>query len=277
MDVPIYECIGCMMKRNYLKYYQNYSLFSSWKFIKDILFAGSKIKRLSLLNRHRDYMSLQSNPALLDLHYKIHEKLLLAASEWQSHDYGEGYFYQGLDQINITGLRNTKARVDAMGLRAVLKDMSVLEIGCNSGFLAISLAETIESLVGFDLNPYLLDVAQIVQRYLQYTNLEFVTASFDEFETNQLFDAVLSFANHTTYDGNSNLLIKSYFEKCKKLIKPNGLLLFESHPPQLEGPGLKKVCQIIDEEFTIVEQRILNDGTFLDRNRTFIMATNNKY
>lgn len=262
------------MKKNYLKYYHNYSIFSSWRFMWDMLFTNSKIKRLSQLNRYRDYVSLHSNAALLDLHYKIHEKLLSAIAEWHSHDYGEGYFYQGLDQINITGLRNTRARIEAMDLHNVLKNMSVLEIGCNSGFISTSLSDTVENLLGFDLNPYLVDIARMVRDHLGYSNIEFLISSFDEFKTRQMFDAVLSFANHTTYDGNSDIPIKDYFIKCKRLLRPGGIMLFESHPPQLEGAGLKNVIQIINTEFTILEQRVLNYGTFLDRGRTFIIAVN---
>ena len=54
------------------------------------------------------------------------------SNRWASYDDGEGYFYQSLDLIGVTGFRDTKASVDAMGLKEFLKDKEILKIGYNT-------------------------------------------------------------------------------------------------------------------------------------------------
>ncbi|MDP6124510.1 MAG: hypothetical protein QGH20_01995, partial [Candidatus Latescibacteria bacterium] len=54
--------------------------------------------------------------------------------------------------LGITGLRDTKGRVDSMELADHVKAKRVLEIGCNSGFLSLSVAAAKTD--GFDLNPF---------------------------------------------------------------------------------------------------------------------------
>ena len=97
-------------------------------------------------------------------------------------------------------------------------------------------------------------------------------SSFEDLETDARFGVVLSFANHKTYDGNTRISTEGYFDKCHALLEPGGLLLFESHPPELEGDGLEAVCEIIAERFHVMDRRILREGTFLDRDRTFLAA-----
>ena len=43
-------------------------------------------------------------------HRALHEQLVLQSREWDTYDYGEGYWYQSSDELGITGLRDTTAR-----------------------------------------------------------------------------------------------------------------------------------------------------------------------
>ena len=83
---------------------------------------------------------------------------------------------------------------------------------------------------------------------------------------------ILSFANHSTYDGNTEFTIKSYLEKISNFLEPGGLLLFESHAPNYEGEGLVEVCNLISEKFVIKSHKIIKTGSFLDRDRTFLVC-----
>lgn len=226
------------------------------------------------MNCHKDYVRLARTPELLPLHLSMNRHLVEAAESWDGYDYGEGYFYQGCDPVGVTGLRDTQARVRAMDLGERVKGLSVLEIGCNAGFLSVSIAPFASRVVGFDLNPHLVDIGRSVASHLGLDNVEMLVSSFEDFSTDETFDVVLSFANHSTYDQNTRQSVSDYFERCRGLLRAGGLLLFESHPPEHEGAGLLDVVTLIRARFELQEERVLDYGTFLDRNRTFIAARN---
>lgn len=260
------------MNERYLRYYDRYSWRAMPRFLFDALLSRSRLRRLSLLNRQRDYLQLAQRPDLLALHRQLNTRLLAATREWASYDYGEGYFYQGFRRIGLTGLRDTEARVEGMGLRRMLAGRRVLEIGSNSGFIALSIAESAIEVAGFDINPHMVHVARDVASHLGLTNTRFEVSEFEDFAATGPYDAVLSFANHTTYDGNTRQTVEQYFARCRDLLTPGGMLLFESHAPDYEGAGLAGVIDTIRGMFSIHEQRILDAGTFLDRGRTFVVA-----
>jgi len=260
------------MAASYLHWYDRYAWRALPRFLIDALLARRPLRRLSLLNHYRDYLDLAGHPDRLALHRKLNQHLHASAHAWDSYDYGEGYFYQSFPRIGISGLRDTAARVDAMGLRDRLAGLRVLEIGCNTGFVALSVADVAAEVVAFDINPHLVDIARTTAGYLGASNTRFDTCSFEDFTADAPFDAVLSFANHCTYDGNTRQNVEQYFTRCRDLLVPGGLLLFESHTPAYEGDGLPGVIETLGRWFTIREQRVLNVGTFLDRGRTFIVA-----
>lgn len=260
------------MKNAYLKYYEKISALAPFVFLRDALFTRSRVRKLSLANRQRDYARLQTQPQLLPLHLQLNRTLLEAGAKWSSYDYGEGYFYQGLEEIGISGLRNTSDRVSHMNLLKRLQGLSVLEIGCNSGFLSVSIARVARRVVAFDLNPHLVEMGTAAARHLGLDNLDFRIGAFEELATDETFDVVLSFANHSTYDGNTHQDVERFFQRCRDLTKPGGLLLFESHPPAYEGAGLEHVLEVIASQFDIEERRVLEYGSFLDTGRTFVAA-----
>lgn len=260
------------MSRAYTPYYERHVHRAYLRFMLDALLTRNKRRRIAIAHRQRDYLQLAGNGRLLNLHRQMNQHLDAARREWGSYDYGEGYFYQSLDLIGITGLRDTRARIEGMNLRERLAGRRVLEIGCNTGFVALSIADIAAEVVGFDINPHLVAIAHAAADHLGCTNTRFLVSAFEDLPPSDPYEAVLSFANHSTYDGNTRQSIEEYFTRCRDLLVPGGLLLFESHPPQHEGSGLTGVCEIIGQLFVVREQRILSAGTFLDRGRTFILA-----
>ncbi len=256
------------MKEKHARYYESFSLFGALVLLKDALLD----RKQSSLNRVKDYFRLQESAGLLELHRELNRILLRAAREWQSYDYGDGYHYQSLDAIGVTGLRDTAGRVASMRLDERLAGRSVLEIGCNTGFLSLSIAEIASRVIAFDINPHLIEIARLAAGHLGRDNVELQVSSFEDFAPYEQFDAVLSFANHSTYDGNTRQSIGEFFDKCSATTRPGGLLLFESHPPEHEGDGLEGVCALIGERFRIEERRVLEYGNYADRGRTFIVA-----
>ncbi len=261
------------MKAKHLKYYETYSASAPLIFMLAGLFTRTHVRKLSAMNRHKDYMALGKTPELLPLHHAMNTELLRAAAEWDSYDYGEGYFYQGLDLVGITGLRNTRSRVDAMQLEQLVAGKTVLEIGCNSGFLSVMIAHAAQRVVGFDINPHLIKIGQLAAEHIGADNVELLVTSFEDYKEPEPFDVVLSFANHHTFDENTKQSIDDYIDRCHQATKPGGLLVFESHPPEHEGDGLPGVRACIERHYDITEERVLDHGTYLDRGRTFMLAT----
>ena len=102
--------------------YDSYSLLSVLKMVKQLLFAGTKLRRLACLNRLNDYLGLDRKRNLLPLHRELTAIFLEQAKEWKTYDYGEGYFYQGSAELGITGFRDTEARFSFMELETRLRE-----------------------------------------------------------------------------------------------------------------------------------------------------------
>ena len=260
------------MKHSYLKYYDKYSLLAPLRFLWDSALYREQRKKPALIKRMHDYIELSRDSDMLSFHARLHKILYEGSLHWKSYDYGEGYLYQSLRKLKLRGFRDTEGRVLAMDLGSRVSGKRVLEIGCNTGFLSVHIAASARSVVGFDLAPHLIEVAREVTSYLRITNVNFHVSSFEEFHSDERFDVVISFANHSTYDGNTHQSLEEYFNRCAFFLAPDGIFLFESHPPEHEGSGLAEVCRLIGDKFSIDSCEVLNYGSFLDRNRTFITA-----
>jgi SAM-dependent methyltransferase len=259
--------------RDYQKFYEKVSALAPMRFAKDAARAGSRERAVSIRNRQKDYGRLAKRPDLLVVHREMNRQLALQAEEWESYDYGEGYFYQSSDELGITGLRDTTARVAAFALLERVAGRSVLEIGCNTGFLTLAIAPAAAHVVAFELNPYLVAIARIGARFLRADNVDFSVCAFEDFTAGERFDDVLSFANHHTYDGNTRQSLEDYFARCHACSRPGGRLIFESHPPELEGQHFDKTIAIIERYYAIENVEVHEYGTFLDANRRFIVGT----
>jgi cyclopropane fatty-acyl-phospholipid synthase-like methyltransferase len=260
------------MKKSYLRYYETPSGMAPLHFLWDMIFARRPVARIALKNRLDDYRALNQDKRLFPLHKKLNQIIFNAISKGNFYDYGEGYFYQSMDAIHITGLRNTEQRVAAMRLQGLVERKTVLEIGCNTGFLSLRIAAWATEVTGFDIMPHLIHIAQEAAAHLRIDNCHFQTSSFESFAPDKQFEVVISFANHATYDGQTRHKLNEYFDKCAQLCCDGGLLLFESHPPTHEGNGLATVVSLIEERFSILDRKVLDYGTFLDTGRTFIIA-----
>ena len=262
------------MLERYSPYYDKPSTVAALRFAADAVRTKPALRALGVRNRQHDYAALATDPKRLALHRAMHEQLVLQSRQWDTYDYGEGYWYQSSDELGVTGLRDTTARVEAFGLRDLVRERTVLEIGSNSGFLSIAIAPAARRVVAFEINPYLVQAGALGAESLGIKNVEFLVSSFEDFDDRgEQFDDVLSFANHHTYDGNTHQGLEDYFDRCHAVLRPGGRLVFESHPPALEGRDFARTVAIIEARFTIERSEVHQYGTFLDRDRRFIVGT----
>ena len=86
-------------------------------------------------------------------------------------------------------------------------------------------------------------MANTAKNYLNIKNINFKTENFASNKINEKFDIVLSLANHHTFDEGISLT-ENYFKKIINLLNINGMLVLESHHPQIES--LEKFMQYIN-------------------------------
>jgi 2-polyprenyl-3-methyl-5-hydroxy-6-metoxy-1,4-benzoquinol methylase len=100
----------------------------------------------------------------------------------------------------------------------------ILEVGCGPGFATLEFARTGHDVLGIDIAQSAIETAREVlannRHKRTFGKLEYRVSSFEEFETEEEFDAILFVgALHHFLD------IEAAAEKAMGLLKPNGILL----------------------------------------------------
>lgn len=219
----------------------------------------------------------------LDLQIRLKKHLKEQKKSWpKEKQYTQGYFYQGFEDIGITGCKPTHFRFRQYEVDNFLLNAEILDIGSNCGFVSCYCARLGKAVTGIELNPYLNKVAKETQQYLNLSNIEFLESDFLSFETDKKFDVILSFSNHHTIDGNLHISFEKYLQKILKFLKPNGYLLFESHNVFAKGIGelgddgdMNKKMEIMNQYFDIEKYKMIK--CFLkhgkeDLDKLFIVA-----
>jgi SAM-dependent methyltransferase len=176
-------------------------------------------------------------PASVPLLRRIFAQLLLQRTHWP-HSYCQGYAYQGWERIGISGIKPTEQRLALYDVDGLLgSGRRILDVGANCGFLALELALRGHRVDGIELNPWLVGIANEVRDALDLRAARFLVEDFRTFRPEEPYDAVFSLANHATIDGRSGLDFEHFAAKLFHLIKPGGLLFFESHNVFGTGTG----------------------------------------
>lgn len=223
-------------------------------------------KFLSILNKLKDFGEIE--------HKSIRKEInkILKSQDKNFFDYGFGYFYQSINQINVSGLRNTKKRCKCYQLENFVQNSNqILDIGSNVGSIIFEIYNIEKKFIGIEYNQTLIQVSQKIQEYLNFKNIEFICKDFLKFETKNKFDLILSLANHTTFDKG----IKSselYFNKVLDLLDNNGTVLIESHHPKYEKKDdFERMIDDLVKKFklNIINHNKLLTGSYYDDNRYF--------
>lgn len=172
----------------------------------------------------------------LGIQRRLRRHLAAQNREWPKEKrYSRGYFYQGLEELGITGGKPTAFRFAQYEVDDLLPGATVLDIGSNAGFVACYCAKRSDKVTAVELNPFLHRIGLEAAEYLGLSNISFVQDDFATFETEEKYDVILSLSNHHTIDGNLNIDFERYIQKIVRMLKPGGRMLFESH--DVFGPG----------------------------------------
>ncbi|HEY2387435.1 MAG TPA: class I SAM-dependent methyltransferase [Candidatus Binatia bacterium] len=163
--------------------------------------------------------------------------------------------YQGHEKLGLLGKRPTEKRFAAYGLGQYLQPhMSVLEMGCNDGFLSIEIAERVRSVTSFDVDAAYVAIGKMVSAHLGRTNTDFRVSSFEQFADARTFDAVVACAVH----GWVSVSFQQFVTKILGFLAPGGLLLLESHELDCH-PEWAEQRRLLLEHFEVLRSGLIDD------------------
>ena len=195
---------------------------------------------------------------LEELHLKLKAHLKNQNEKWEHFIYSkQDGFYQGLDKINIKGSRSTEKRFNEYNIGSLFsKNKNVLDIGSNCGFVSLYTSEFVKSVTGVEINPFLVKISNDTKEFLNIQNVKFVCSTFEEYNTDEKFDIVYSFANDSTIDNNTTFNFEEYIQKILFLLSSGGLLIFESQALDVLVPSkFQSKLEILEKYFIISEKR----------------------
>ena len=195
---------------------------------------------------------------LEELHLKLKAHLKNQNEKWEHFIYSkQDGFYQGLDKINIKGSRSTEKRFNEYNIGSLFsKNKNVLDIGSNCGFVSLYTSEFVKSVIGVEINPFLVKISNDTKAFLGTQNVKFICSTFEEYETKEKFDIVYSFANDSTIDNNTTFNFEEYIQKILFLLSSGGLLIFESQALDVLVPSkFQSKLEILEKYFIINEKR----------------------
>ena len=195
---------------------------------------------------------------LEELHLKLKAHLKNQNEKWEHFIYSkQDGFYQGLDKINIKGSRSTEKRFNEYNIGSLFsKNKNVLDIGSNCGFVSLYTSEFVKSVTGVEINPFLVKISNDTKDFLNIQNVKFVCSTFEEYNTEEKFDIVYSFANDSTIDNNTTFNFEEYIQKILFLLSSGGLLIFESQALDVLVPSkFQSKLEILEKYFIISEKR----------------------
>ena len=198
---------------------------------------------------------------LEELHLKLKAHLKNQNEKWEHFIYSkQDGFYQGLDKINIKGSRSTEKRFNEYNIRNLFsKNENVLDIGSNCGFVSLYTSEFVKSVIGVEINPFLVKISNDSKAFLGIQNVKFICSTFEEYRTEEKFDMVYSFANDSTIDDNTTFNFEEYIQKILFLLSSGGLLIFESQALDVLVPNAFQLkLEILEKYFIIREKRTVH-------------------
>ena len=194
------------------------------------------------------------SPDLKPLHEAIFSVLHLQRLHWKN-TYCFGYLYQGWEEIGLSGIKPSNARLQKYKIDDLLSpSFRVLDLGANSCFLSLAMARKVKEIDALELNPFLLEIGRLAANHTGITNISPILGDIETWTPSRKYDLVISLANHCTIDGNMGMDFENYIAKLFNATKPEGWLLFESHNVFASGTGAPGDDGDLDLKFDIVER-----------------------
>ena len=177
-------------------------------------------------------------------------------------DFGNYKPYQSFEYIGLDGIRPTNERVTIYHLLDYLtRDMDVLDLGCNTGFLDMAVASYVRTVTGIEYDSSLQQIGKYVSEQLGIDNVEFLHQDIKAwFDDNQKairkYNAIFSFAVHHWIDMSAN----DYVQKLCGIMKEHALLWLESHGKEYDPMYAQMIDEFLQLGFAkVIESEIKDD------------------
>jgi len=163
--------------------------------------------------------------------------------------------YQSFEKLGISGKRSSQKRISIYELpRYFNKSMNILEIGCNVGFLSLSMSGYVHSIDAFDIDPSYIMIAKMVEDFCDIRNCHFTVNSVTGFNPTTQYDFILSTAVHGWF----GMPFDMYISSIAEWMKSNGLLLFESHELDVKNNWTEQRKALVSN-FDLLDSGIIDD------------------
>jgi SAM-dependent methyltransferase len=235
-----------------------------------IAFEMSELGLYMLLSARRFVSTYQASPAdpettrLLELHRTVRRILRTYRREYPYFKYCAHYPYQGLWTLGILGGRGTEDRFRNYQLdRWIKAEDTILDIGCNCGFMAIYCAmRTGCRADGVDPNGYMLNIGKACIEHLAIQNrVRLFEIPFEQFKPDRTYSVIFSFASHWTVDERHRPPLDDYMLRLHGLLGERGLLFFESHADEAGKADFHGRMERQRRLFTWEGSTMLDNGT----------------
>lgn len=164
--------------------------------------------------------------------------------------------YQGLAKLGILGKRPVEKRAEIYGIAQFIKDhMRVLEIGCNSGFLALETASYAAHVTAFDADPIYIELGQLVKEHLGIQNCSLFARPVEQFQTDETYHAIISCAVH----GWIRIPFAEFIQRILGWLKPGGIFVFETHELDCH-PEAAEQRKYLLRYFDVLRQGYIDDA-----------------
>lgn len=201
--------------------------------------------------------TLQSSPVHREL-ATLHDDIARVWSDYGATSnlrFGDfGLSYQSYTPAFIAGSRDTDVRADTYDLQGLCTGQRVLDLGCNTGFLALAAATHADWVTGVEKEKALVEVGQRVAGYLKVENCALQSGDVSDFAPDETYDVVIAAAVH----GWIGLPLAEFGARLATLTSANGAVLFESQGQRsttvMEADFQSKVMALADAGFTIERQ-----------------------
>ena len=164
--------------------------------------------------------------------------------------------YQTHPDVNLIGKRSTIVRYKAYGLEKYLrKDSEVLDVGANVCLFSIYVSDKVKSVDSVEYDAVKTKIGNIAKRMMKVDNVSIYNEDIKKFKSDKKYDVVFSFAIHM-WVGCS---LDEYIKILSNFLKPNGVILIESHSLRSSGDKLDTFLKENYKKYKVLESGLTDD------------------
>ena len=175
-------------------------------------------------------------------------------------------WYNDLLEKEAGSYQKTLILPNLLRLLAIKKNETILDLGCGQGFFSREFAKAGAKIIGVDLSPELIAIAQ--KNSLKNAAYHIGSAEDLNFIKNNTLDKIVMILSIQNIDN-----VHKVFQECRRILKPNGKLFIAMNHPAFRIP--KQSDWGYDEKNKIQYRRV--DKYMSEKKLTILMNPSAKF